>query len=52
MKLLTLHAIHQETGQLLVCAIDLAKLQEADTLFRQFSRYVTHKGYILCKPQS
>jgi hypothetical protein len=46
-KLLTLTAIHYETGQLLICCLDLNKLDETDTLFRQFSTYIARNGYVL-----
>ena len=49
MKLITLHAVHAETGEMLTCCMDLSKLEESDRLFRQFSRYITHKGYVLCQ---
>ena len=46
-KLLTLHAVNIETGDLVVCCLDLTKFEESDKLFRQFVRLITHKGYIL-----
>lgn len=48
MNLLTLHAVHPETGEALVCCMDLKKLEEANRLFTRFSRYLSHKGYVLC----
>ena len=46
-KLLTLHAVNIETGDLVVCCLDLTKFEESDKLVRQFVRLITHKGYIL-----
>ena len=47
-KLTYLYAVHPETGEEITCCLDLTKLEESDRLFRQFTRFITHRGYALC----
>lgn len=45
--LINLYAFNPETYQEIICVLDFTKPEEADNLFRQFSRLIAHQGYVL-----
>ena len=44
---LTLLAFNHETNERVECDLDLARLHEADKMFKRFARHITHKGFVL-----